>query len=102
MVYWLRGSTLNPRIHASIRANAAMAQLTDRIRDEQLDQRNVANKHICLYRVLGDENEVRESLIKMGDGKPLQEGNLLPNFLGVPVLNPPSTLLPRLPTVLVG
>ena len=44
--------------------------------------------HIRLYRISGDENELRETLIKMGDGEPLHGDTLLPNFLGVPVLDP--------------
>jgi len=88
IVCWLRRSTLDARFQVSIRANATASQLKDRIRVAQSDLRNVADGHIRLYRISGDKNELRESLIKMGDGEPLQGDTLLPNFLGVPVLDP--------------
>jgi hypothetical protein len=65
-----------------------MSQLKDHIRGEKTMLRNVDGEHICLYRISGDENELRESLIKADDGEPLQGDNLLPNFLGMPILNP--------------
>ena len=48
----------------------------------------MADQYIRLYRISGDENELRESLMKTGDGEPLQGHTLVPNFLGMPVLDP--------------
>ncbi|KAI9459631.1 hypothetical protein HD554DRAFT_2206982 [Boletus coccyginus] len=48
----------------------------------------MADQHILLYRISGDEDELRKSLNKMSDGEPLQGDTLGPNFLGVPVLDP--------------
>lgn len=65
-----------------------MSQFKHDIRTVQPNLSNVADQHTRLYRISGDENELRESLNKTGDGELLHGVNLLPNFLGVPVLDP--------------
>lgn len=65
-----------------------MAQLKERIRALNSMLRDIEDKQIRLFRTSGDEDELRECLNKIGDGEPLQGDILLPNFLGVPILDP--------------
>jgi hypothetical protein len=88
IVCWLRGSALDARFQISIRAIATLSQLKHHIKEAQPTLVNVPDHHIRLYRISGDENELRESLNKTGDGEPLRRDTLVPNFLGVPVLDP--------------
>ncbi|KAI9574356.1 hypothetical protein HD554DRAFT_1992315, partial [Boletus coccyginus] len=66
---WLQGSTLDARFQIPIRADATMSQLKHHIREAEPNLRNIADQHICLYRTSEDENELQESLDKMGDGE---------------------------------
>ena len=84
---WLRGRTLNTRFEISIRANATTSQLKDRIKEAKPMLKNIDSDYIRLYRISGNDNKIRQSLIRIGDGNPL-DGPLLPIFLGMPVLDP--------------
>ena len=64
-----------------------MSELKHHIRGAQPNLGHVADHHIRLYRISGDDNELRECLNKTGDGERLQGDTLVPNFLGVPVLD---------------
>jgi len=88
IVCWLRHSTLDANFEISIQVNATMSQLKDRIREAKSTLRNVDGDNIRLYRISGDDDECQESLNRTGDGNPLHGHTLLPNFLGVPVLDP--------------
>jgi hypothetical protein len=88
IVCWLRGSALDDRFQISVRAGEGVNQLIRGIKDAQPHLRNVADHHIRLYRISGDNDELRESLNKPGDGERLQGDTLVPNFLDVPVLDP--------------
>jgi len=65
-----------------------MPQLKDRIKEAKSILRNVDGDYICLYRILGNDDELQKSLNRIGDGNPLHSSILLPNFLGMPVLDP--------------
>ncbi|KAF8548570.1 hypothetical protein OG21DRAFT_1448999 [Imleria badia] len=88
VVCWLRGVAPNDRFFISIRPGEDIDQFIRRIKDAQPQLRNVSDHHIRLYKIPGGDVELRESLIKAGDGEPLQGDTLAPNFLGVPVLDP--------------
>ncbi|KAF8416474.1 hypothetical protein L210DRAFT_3656571 [Boletus edulis BED1] len=87
IVCWLRGSTLDSRFQISIRADATMGQLKGCMKESESVLRDVGDGQIRLFRISGDEDELRECLNKIGDGEPLQGDTLVPNFLGVPVLD---------------
>ncbi|KAF8415149.1 hypothetical protein L210DRAFT_3657885 [Boletus edulis BED1] len=87
IVCWLRGSTLDSRFQISIRADATMSQLKGCMKESESVLRDVGDGQIRLFRISGDEDELRECLNKIGDGEPLQGDTLVPNFLGVPVLD---------------
>ncbi|KAI9569493.1 hypothetical protein HD554DRAFT_2313547 [Boletus coccyginus] len=84
---WLRGRTLDTRFDISIRANATTSQLKDCVKEAKPMLKNVDSDYIRLYRISGDNDEIQQSLNRIGDGNPL-DGPLLPNFLGMPVLDP--------------
>ncbi|KAI9455721.1 hypothetical protein HD554DRAFT_264224 [Boletus coccyginus] len=84
---WLRGRTLDTRFEISTRANATTNQLKDRVKEAKPMLKNVDSDYIRLYRISGDNDEIRRSLDRIGDGNPL-DGPLLPIFLGMPVLDP--------------
>ncbi|KAI9569501.1 hypothetical protein HD554DRAFT_535796 [Boletus coccyginus] len=84
---WLRGRTFDTRFEISTRANATTSQLKDRVREAKPMLKNVDSDYIRLYRISGDDDEIRQSLNRIGDGNPFH-GPLLPIFLGMPVLDP--------------
>ena len=86
---WLRGSTIDSGFQISVPAACgSISQLKHHIKELHPNLRDVSELHIHLFRVSGDENQLRECLGKTGDGEPLQGDTLAPNFLGVPVLDP--------------
>ncbi|KAF8547259.1 hypothetical protein OG21DRAFT_1490380 [Imleria badia] len=89
IVCWLRDSTLSAGSQISIpSADVTIGQLKSKLSQEQSSLRNVEHDRISLYRISGDEDELKRSPTKSGAGEPLQGPTLLPDFLGVPVLDP--------------
>ncbi|KAH9977131.1 hypothetical protein BGW80DRAFT_836767 [Lactifluus volemus] len=88
IVCFLRGALLSDSFRLAICRGEDVGHLIPRMKDAQPDLRSVANHRIRLYRISGDENELRECLGNTGDGELLSGQRLAPNFLGVPVLDP--------------
>jgi hypothetical protein len=87
-ICYLRGANLSYSFPLAIHPGGTIDHLICCIKDALPSLRSVANHRIRLYRISGDENELRECLGKTGDGELLQGHTLPPNFLGVPVLDP--------------